>query len=78
MTHNPSGGRIWTLEEVRRLGMTTDVETAASVLGIGRTLAYQLVKQEQFPVRLLRLGHRVLVPVGDLLRYLGHDPGEHG
>jgi hypothetical protein len=77
MTHNASGGRIWTLEEVRRLGMTTDVETAASILGIGRTLAYELVKQEQFPVRLLRLGRRVLVPVGDLLRCLGHDPGEH-
>jgi hypothetical protein len=74
VTRNASGGRNWTLEEVRRLGMTTDVETAASILGIGRTLAYELVKQEQFPVRLLRLGRRVLVPVGDLLRYLGHDP----
>jgi len=78
MTRNPSGGRVWTLEDVRRLGMTTDVETAASVLGIGRTLAYELVKQDQFPVRLLRLGRRVLVPVGDLLRYLGYDPAPRG
>jgi predicted DNA-binding transcriptional regulator AlpA len=51
--------------------MTTDLETAASVLGIGRTLAFDLVKRDQFPVRLLRLGRRVLIPVGDLLKYLG-------
>ncbi len=42
--------------------MTTDLDTAASILGIGRTLAYDLVRTGHFPVRLLRLGRRVLVP----------------
>lgn len=51
--------------------MTTDLETAAEIIGIGRTLAYELVKNRAFPVRLLRLGRRVVVPVPDLLRYLG-------
>jgi hypothetical protein len=51
--------------------MTTDVETAAAVIGIGRTLAYELVRTDRFPVRLLRLGRRVVVPVPDLLRLLG-------
>jgi hypothetical protein len=51
--------------------MTTDLETAADVIGIGRTLAYHLAKQGAFPVRLLRLGRRVLVPVPDLLAFLG-------
>ena len=63
--------RTWTSDEVRALGMTTDLETAAEIIGIGRTLAYELAKNQGFPVRLLRLGRRVVVPVPDLLRYLG-------
>jgi hypothetical protein len=65
--------RVWTLETVRQLGMTTDVETAAAVIGIGRTLAYELVRSDEFPVRLIRLGRRVVVPVPDLLKFLGAD-----
>lgn len=55
--------------------MTTSLETAAEVIGIGRTLAYELIKKQTFPVRLLRLGRRVVVPVTDLLRYLGSVDG---
>jgi predicted DNA-binding transcriptional regulator AlpA len=54
--------------------MTTDLETAAEIIGIGRTLAYELAKSQAFPVRLLRLGRRVVVPVPELLRYLGCPP----
>jgi predicted DNA-binding transcriptional regulator AlpA len=64
----------WTIEQVRELGMTTDLETAAEILGIGRTLAYDLIKNDQFPVRLLRLGRRVLIPVPELLQFLTRDP----
>lgn len=63
----------WTPDVVRALGMTTDVETAAQVLGIGRTLAYELVRSDAFPVRLLRFGRRVVVPVADLLKLLEGD-----
>jgi predicted DNA-binding transcriptional regulator AlpA len=65
------GVPIWTPKTIRRLGMTTDLETAASILGISRTLAYELAKKDEFPVRRLRLGRRVVVPVEDLLKYLG-------
>lgn len=68
-TANPR--TVWTVETVRQLGMTTDLETAASVIGIGRTLAYDLVRTGSFPIRLLRLGRRVVVPVPDLLKFLG-------
>jgi hypothetical protein len=34
-------GRRWTEQAVRSLGMTTDVETAGAILGIGRTKAYE-------------------------------------
>lgn len=65
--------RVWTVKAVRQLGMTTDVETAAAIIGIGRTLAYDLVRTDEFPVRLIRLGRRVVVPVPDLLKFLGAD-----
>jgi predicted DNA-binding transcriptional regulator AlpA len=67
--------RTWTPDEVRALGMTTDLETAAAIIGIGRTLAYDLVGTGNFPVRVLRLGRRVVVPIADLLTYLGEAPG---
>jgi hypothetical protein len=61
----------WTLEAVRALGATTDVETAALILGIGRTMAYELVRTDEFPVRLIRIRRRIRVPVAALLALLG-------
>jgi excisionase family DNA binding protein len=69
-----TGRRIWTPEAIKRLGMSTDVETAAEIIGIGRTLAYELVRRGEFPVRLIRLGRRVLVPTQDLLNLFGDQP----
>jgi len=48
--------RVWTVAEVRQLGVATDVETAGSVLGIGRTTAYALARADAFPVPVLRVG----------------------
>lgn len=62
---------VWTHEAVRALGMTTDIETAASILGIGRTKAYELAKSGNFPVKVLRIGHRYVVPVPAILQLLG-------
>lgn len=68
----PAGRRrVWTADDVHALGMTTDLETAAEIIGIGRTLAYDLAKNDAFPVRLLRLGRRVVVPTADLTKLLG-------
>jgi hypothetical protein len=61
---------IWTPERIKRLGMTTDVETAGAILGIGRTKAYELAKSGQFPTRILHIGRRYLIPVPALLRLL--------
>jgi len=63
--------RVWTVDEVRRLGMATDVETAASILRIGRTTAYRLVGEGDFPVPVLRVGKRYVVAVENLLALLG-------
>jgi hypothetical protein len=66
-THNAT---VWTAEAVRRLGMTTDVETAGAILGIGRTKAYELAKNGEFPVRVLRIGRRYVVPIPALMAVL--------
>jgi predicted DNA-binding transcriptional regulator AlpA len=62
------------LDGLRALPPTVDVETAAEILGIGRTLAYQLAKTNQFPCRLLRLGRRYRVPTAELIRLLDSPP----
>ncbi|MEV0897918.1 helix-turn-helix domain-containing protein [Actinoplanes sp. NPDC049802] len=59
------------MEAVRDLGLTTDIETAASILGIGRSKAYMLAKEGDFPVRIIRVGRSYLVPVPAILELLG-------
>ncbi len=45
--------------------------TAAQVLGIGRTVAYELVRAGRFPTPVLRVGGQVKVPTAPLLDLLG-------
>lgn len=71
-TAQPAGGR-WTEHAVRSLGMTTDVETAGAILGIGRTKAYELAQAGEFPVKILRIGRRYLAPVPAILQLLNGD-----
>jgi hypothetical protein len=65
--------RVWTIEAVRNLGSTTDVETAGAILGIGRSKSYELAQSGEFPVRVLRIGRRYLVPIPSILALLGVD-----
>jgi hypothetical protein len=52
-----------------------DVVTAGRILGIGRTSAYRLAKDGQFPCRVLKVGRRYLVPTRELLSLLGYHDG---
>ena len=52
---------------------TVGIEEAAALLGIGRTLAYDLARQGRFPVRVLRLGRIYRVPKRELDRLLGNE-----
>jgi len=61
---------VWTAEKVRELGLVTSLETAAQILGIGRSKAYEMARTGQFPVRLMRVGRVYRVPVNAVLRYL--------
>ena len=51
--------------------LTLTVEEASILLGIGRNLAYELASRDELPVRVLRLGRRILVPREPLLAALG-------
>ena len=52
------------------------VEEAARMLGIGRTLAYELVRTGAWPTPVLRLGRLIKIPSGPLIGLLrdGHLP----
>lgn len=67
--------RTWTADEVRSLGVQTTVATAGEILGIGRATAYELVRRGLFPVPVLRLGRRIVVPVEPIASLLGLDHG---
>jgi hypothetical protein len=63
-----------TMAELRALPATVDLVTAGRALGLGRTAAYALARNGEFPCRLLHLGRIYRVPTADLLRALGLDP----
>lgn len=54
---------------------TITIEEAASLLGIGRTAAYDAARRGQLPTR--RLGRRLFVPVPALLDWLGVSSPTH-
>ncbi|MFC1935590.1 helix-turn-helix domain-containing protein [Chloroflexota bacterium] len=49
---------------------TVSVEVACRLLGISRGLGYALVNRGEFPVTVLRLGRRLIVPKAALERLL--------
>lgn len=63
-------GGVWTRERVEALGMVCDVETAWQILGIGRTVAYRLAREGEFPTPIRKIGGQYRVPVKGLLDFL--------
>jgi predicted DNA-binding transcriptional regulator AlpA len=61
---------VWTEESIRALGAITDLPTVASIFGLGRALAYELAKNGNFPVPVIRVGSRYRVPVAPILAAL--------
>lgn len=50
---------------------TLSVPEAGAELGLGRGTSYELARQGEFPVRVLKIGSRYRVSRADLDRYLG-------
>lgn len=49
------------------------VPQAARVLGIGRTLAYELVRTQTWPTPVIRAGRLIKIPTAPLLELLATD-----
>ncbi|MDP9117356.1 MAG: helix-turn-helix domain-containing protein [Actinomycetota bacterium] len=47
-----------------------DVPQAARLLGIGRTLAYELVRTGQWPTPIIRIGRLIPIPASPLLELM--------
>jgi predicted DNA-binding transcriptional regulator AlpA len=60
-----------TVEKARKIPPVVDVPTAAAILGIGRTAAYELIRMGKWPTPVLRLGKLIRVPSGPLLELVG-------
>lgn len=54
-------------EKLERLPALLDVPRAAQVLGIGRSLAYELVRRGEWPTAVLRIGRLIKIPSGPLV-----------
>lgn len=62
---------------LRDSGRTTcNLEEAALVLGIGRSHAYKYVETAEFPVPVIKMGNRYLVPIHPLLKCVGFPNAE--
>ena len=61
-----------------QLPAVLDLVHAAALLGLGRTTAYRLVRDQQWPTPVLRLGRLIKIPTQPLLELLAgttRDPG---
>lgn len=65
-----------TADEVRALPAVVDLATAARVLGLGRSAAYELVRLGAWPTPVLRLGRLIKVPSAPLVELLGLAPSQ--
>lgn len=47
-----------------------DVPAAARLLGVGRTLAYELIRGGRWPTPVIRVGRLIRIPSGPILELL--------
>ena len=59
-----------TRDELAALPPVLDVPTAAKVLGIGRSLAHDLVRRGDWPTPVLHVGKLIKIPSAPLLRLI--------
>jgi hypothetical protein len=60
-----------TPQELQDLPPVVDVPTAAKILGIGRTCAYELIRTDNWPTPVLRVGRLIRIPTTPLLELVG-------
>jgi hypothetical protein len=77
--HRPRGAvsrKRWTRRQIEALGTITDIGTAGSIFRMSETSARQLHKAGQFPVPVIKVGRKLIVPTAPILALLGIDGGD--
>ena len=59
--------------ELLSLPVSVDLVTAGRAFGLGRTIAFELARRDEFPCRVVRVGQRYRVPRSAILEALGVD-----
>lgn len=57
--------------ELAALPAVLDVGTAARVMGLSRTAAYELIRTDNWPTPVFRLGRLIRIPTAPVLELLG-------
>lgn len=65
------GGSSVRRQDLVSLPAVIDVPTAAAVLGVGKTAAYELIRCGEWPTPFFRLGKLIRIPTAPLLALLG-------
>lgn len=65
-----------TRTSIQDLPPVLDVADAAQLLTIGRSLAYELIRTDNWPTPVLRIGRLIKIPTAPLLRLLEQQPDE--
>ena len=66
-----SARRRWMPGDIRALGVSTDLRTAADIFGLGHATSYRLAAADEFPVPVIRVRGRYIVPTAPMLKALG-------
>jgi excisionase family DNA binding protein len=61
--------------EARLQSLTMNIDDVAPLLGINRSTAYELIRRNEFPLPVIRLGRRLVVSRHAVEELLGDDLG---
>lgn len=62
-----------TLDDIRAWPATVDIPTAARAFGVSRSHAYDLIAQEAFPCRVIRVGGRYRAVTASIVKALSEE-----
>jgi hypothetical protein len=75
----PKPRQKWTRRQIEALGTRTDLPTAGSIIaGLSETSSRELWRRGEFPVPVLQVGRRLVVPTAPILELLGLGSGGSG
>jgi hypothetical protein len=78
MTQVDTEAHALTREELLALPASIDIVTAGRAFGVGRTTAYALARNGEFPCQVIRAGRAYRAITADLLRVLHIAPENSG